>query len=144
MTSHKMHSTLIEFEDSISTAIQVTWCNTMGQHFYITEQGKRCCSKLISHIWLPICVSNKHVSTEGTLKGHVWFVICILSKCCSYDELFIRYNHLKIIWHWFDLLMSSKVKGHKVNWMIMYDFVYVLHINIGHSMHRFWYIGINW
>ena len=35
------------------------------------------------------------------------------------------------------------VKGHKVNWKIIYDFVYVLHTNIGHSMHRFWDIGLN-
>ena len=50
------------------------------------------------------------------------------------------YNHLKILRPWFDLLMSSKVKGHEVNWKIIYDFVYVLHINIGHSI---LYIGLN-
>ena len=34
-------------------------------------------------------------------------------------------------------------QGHKVNWKIIYDFVYVLHTSIGHSMHRFWDIGLN-
>ena len=29
------------------------------------------------------------------------------------------------------------IQGHKVNWNIIYDLVYVLHINIGHSMNRF-------
>ena len=35
------------------------------------------------------------------------------------------------------------IQGHKVNWKIIYDFVYVFHTNIGHSMHRFWDIGLN-
>ena len=35
------------------------------------------------------------------------------------------------------------IKGHNVNWKIIYDFVYVLHANFGHSMHRFWEIGLN-
>ena len=26
---------------------------------------------------------------------------------------------------WFDLLRSSKVKGHKINWKIIYDFIYM-------------------
>ena len=30
-----------------------------------------------------------------------------------------------------------------VNWTIIYDFVNVLHTNIGHNMHRFWDIGLN-
>ena len=39
--------------------------------------------------------------------------------------------------------MSSKVKDDKVSWNIIYDFVYVPLINIGHSMQFFWYIGLN-
>ena len=37
----------------------------------------------------------------------------------------------------------KETQGHKVNWKIIYDFAYVLHTNIGHSMHRFWDIGLN-
>ena len=51
-------------------------------------------------------------------------------------------------WKVCDILKKSrvkghKVKGHKVNWNIIYDFMYVLHTNIGHSIHRFWDIGLN-
>ena len=35
------------------------------------------------------------------------------------------------------------IKGHKVNWKILYDFEYVIHTNIGYSMHRFWDVGLN-
>ena len=40
-------------------------------------------------------------------------------------------------------LKLIKVKVHKANWKIIYDFVYVLNTNIGHSMHRLWDIGLN-
>ena len=40
-------------------------------------------------------------------------------------------------------LISSKVNCYKVNLKAIYDFIYVLHTNIGHSMHRFWDIGLN-
>ena len=43
----------------------------------------------------------------------------------------------------FDLQMSSKIQGLNVNWTIIYDFVYVLHRNIGHSIYRFRYISSN-
>ena len=29
------------------------------------------------------------------------------------------------------------------NWKIKYDFAYVPHTDIGHSMYRFWDIGLN-
>ena len=54
----------------------------------------------------------------------------------------MRHNPLNGMWPWFDLYMHPRVKGHKVNWKIIYDFLFVLHTNIGHSMHRFWDIGL--
>ena len=127
---------------------KVTRCNTIGQHFCVAEQGRMSYSKLIGHIWLHICVYNTPLWTEGTLKGHrpyhdMALIICISNELWSNDEPVMRYNHTKMMWPWLYLLRSSKVKGHKVNWNIIYDFVYVLHIIIGHSMHRFWYIGLS-
>ena len=47
-------------------------------------------------------------------------------------------------WKVVTLIWPLKViKGPKENWKIIYDFVYVFHANIGHSMHRFWDIGLN-
>jgi len=34
--------------------------------------------------------------------------------------------------------MSSKFKGQKVNWMAIYDFLYVFHTNFDHNMHHLW------
>ena len=53
------------------------------------------------------------------------------------DVPFMRYNLLKIMSPLYDLQMSTKIKGLDVNLKIIYDFVYVLHRHIGHSMHRF-------
>ena len=39
--------------------------------------------------------------------------------------------------------MSSKVKYHEANWKIIYDLLYVFHINFGHNMHHFWDISAN-
>ena len=46
-------------------------------------------------------------------------------------------HYVTLIWP----LRSSKVKGHNVNLNIIYDIVYLLHINILSYYHRFWYIG---
>ena len=47
-------------------------------------------------------------------------------------------------WQVCDLDLTFKgSQRSKVNWKIIYDFAYVLHTNIGHSMHPFWDIGLN-
>ena len=70
-------------------------------------------------------------------------MICIWNELWSYDETIYEIqppeHYVTLIWP----LRSSKVKGHKVNIKFIYDLVYVLHVNIGHIMHRFWYIGLN-
>ena len=114
----KMHSTPFKCEDIIRTSLKATWCNKIEQNFCITEQSQRYFSKLIGHIWLPICVSNKLWSTEGKRKSHMWLIIGIPYKL-AHDAPFIRYNHLKVLLPWFDIL---RFKCHKVTWKIMYDF----------------------
>ena len=39
--------------------------------------------------------------------------------------------------------MSSKVKGHEVNYETIYDLLYVFHINFGYNMHHFRDISAN-
>ena len=52
----------------------------------------------------------------------------------------MRHAHWKV----YDLDLTFKlIQGQKVNWKIIYDFVYVLNTNIGHSMHHLWDIGLN-
>ena len=85
----------------------------MLQHFCITEQGQRCCEP-IGHIWLSICVYNKLLMTEGKLKCHN-DLLYEFKNLWSYDDPFMRYNHLTFLRPWFDLIMSSNVKNDKVN-----------------------------
>ena len=44
---------------------------------------------------------------------------------------------MSVIFIWL-LMVIQGLKGHKINWKILCDFMYVLHTNIGHIMHRFW------
>ena len=53
------------------------------------------------------------------LKGHIWLTIGVLYKLWSYDVPFL--------WPLLNLKKSSKVKGLKINWNIIYDFIYVFY-----------------
>ena len=52
-----------------------------------------------------ICPFNfiKGQMLQGQLKGHMWLTICISYKLWSYDAPFMRHNHLKGLWPWFDI-----------------------------------------
>ena len=69
----------------------------------------------------------------------MYFIQTLIIWCTIYETQPLE-RSVTLIW---PLNVYSKVKGHKVNWKIIYDFIYVLHTNIGHSMHRFWDIGLN-
>ena len=72
-----------------------------------------------------------------------------------YDLLYVFYTNfdlmIMMMRHLWDTLKRSVtliwplkvIQGQKVNWKIIYDFVYVLHTTIDHIMHRFWDIGLN-
>ena len=81
------------------------------------------------------------------LKNHNYMIYYIYVSCkIWYDAPFRRYNQdVTLIgpWKFIQGQMAWGKQGHKVNWNIIYDFVYVLHTNISHSMHRFWDIGLN-
>ena len=88
-------------------------------------QGQMSWGKLIVHRWLPICVRTclvyeiyptenpmtlicpfnfiKGQMLQGKLKGHMWLTICISYTLWSYDAPFMRHNHLKGLWPWFDI-----------------------------------------
>ncbi len=78
------------------------------------------------------------------------------NKCtCILDFLFIGCGishslHFIAFWnfHEIDLTFSrsSKFKGQKVNWMAIYDFLYVFHTNFDHNMRHLWdsFLKISW
>ena len=69
---------------------------------------------------------------------YMYFIQTLVIRC-TINELQPLESSVTLIWP----LKVIQGQSHKVNWKIIYDFVYVLHTNIGHSMHRFWDIGPN-
>ena len=71
-----------------------------------------------------ICPFNfiKGQMWKGKLKGHINFDHTI------YEKQPLE-RSMTLIWP------LNVIHGHKVNWKILYDFVHVLHTNIGHNMH---------
>ena len=51
--------------------------------------------------------------------------------------MFWRYSCLKILWPWYDLRRSLKVKGHDGKWKFTYDFLSVVNSNYMARKHRF-------
>ena len=49
----------------------------------------------------------------------------------------MKYSPLQTQLSWFDFSMFPKVRCQDTMWKVTYDFVYVFHSNIGHSMYRF-------
>ena len=79
---------------------------------------------------------HQRLNGVGKLKGHIWLTIYIYHA--NFDHMTKPLEmSVTLIWK------LKIIQGHKVNWNIIYDLVYVLHINIGHSMHRFGDISPN-
>ena len=63
---------------------------------------------------------------------------CLLLIVTTWLESTVwRYSCLKILWPWFDLWRSSKVKGHEGKWKFTYDFLSVVYSNYMARKHRF-------
>ena len=133
MTS-KMHSTPIEFEDSIRTTIKSYDAIQLDSTSLLLNKVKGLAVNWVGHIWFPRCFLWTFVNGRPYVTYYMQFNKTLIIWW-TIDQIQPLENSVTLIW-------PFKVKGHKVNWEIICDFVYVLHVSIGHGMHHFWYIAL--
>ena len=69
---------------------------------------------------------------------YICFIQTLILRCTIYEIQPVE-SYVTSIYLW----RSYKVNGVNGNWNIIYDFEYMFHRSIGHSMHHFWYISSN-
>ena len=82
---------------------------------------------------------------QGKLKGHIYmtyyiyFIQTLIIWCTIYEKQHLE-RSVTLIWP-LNVIQGQRSQGQLKDHI--YDFVYVFHTNIGHSMPRFWDIGLN-